>query len=74
VSFQVLTVTSTKMAVFWDGRALMMEIVSTSEMSVSFYETTRCNIPDESHLREILKSHLVNLYGEDNLHCLHSSP
>jgi hypothetical protein len=44
-----------KIAVFWDLRlcsliALMMEAVSTSEMSVNFYETARCNIPEESHL------------------------
>jgi hypothetical protein len=29
---------------------LMMEAVSTSETSVSFYETTQCNIPEDSHL------------------------
>jgi hypothetical protein len=41
--------------------ALMMEAVSTSEMSVSFYQTTRRNIPEDSHVhtrrRENLKSH-----------------
>jgi hypothetical protein len=41
--------------------ALMMEAASTSETSVSFYETTRRNIPEDSHLhtrnRESLKSH-----------------
>jgi hypothetical protein len=26
----------------------LMEAVSTSETSVSFYKTTRCNIPDDS--------------------------
>jgi hypothetical protein len=30
--------------------ALMMEAVSTSEMSVNFYETTRRNIPEDGHL------------------------
>jgi hypothetical protein len=30
--------------------ALMMEAVSTSETSVNFYETTRSNIPEDSHL------------------------
>jgi hypothetical protein len=30
--------------------ALMMEAVSTSEMSVNFYETTQSNIPEGSHL------------------------
>jgi hypothetical protein len=31
--------------------ALMMEAVSTSEMSVSFYQTTRRNIPADSRLQ-----------------------
>jgi hypothetical protein len=30
--------------------ALMMEAVSTFETSVNFYQTTRCNIPEDSHL------------------------
>jgi hypothetical protein len=38
----------------------------TSEMSVNFYQTTRRNIPEDSHLltrrRENLKSHLVLIY------------
>jgi hypothetical protein len=42
--------------------ALMMEAVSTSETSVNFHKTTRCNIPEGCHLhnrrRENLKSHL----------------
>jgi hypothetical protein len=41
----------------------MMEAVSTSDVSVNFYETTRLNFPEDSHLhtrrRENLKSHLV---------------
>jgi hypothetical protein len=28
----------------------MMEAVSTSETSVNLYQTTRCNIPEDSHL------------------------
>jgi hypothetical protein len=43
--------------------ALMMEAASTSETSVNFYQTTRRNNPEESHVRtgrrENLKSHLV---------------
>jgi hypothetical protein len=39
----------------------MMEAVSTSETSVNFYQTTRRNIPENSHLhtprRENLQSH-----------------
>jgi hypothetical protein len=41
--------------------ALQMEAVSTSETSVNFYQTTRRNIPEDSHLHtrrcENLKSH-----------------
>jgi hypothetical protein len=29
---------------------LMMEPTSTSETSVNFYQTTRCNNPEDSHL------------------------
>jgi hypothetical protein len=43
--------------------ALMMEAASTPITSVSFYQTTRRNIPEDSHLhirrRENLKSHKV---------------
>jgi hypothetical protein len=46
--------------------ALMVEAVSTSETSVSFYLATRRNIPEDSHLhtrrREKLKYHLFNIY------------
>jgi hypothetical protein len=31
--------------------ALMKEAGSTSEMSVNFYQTTWCNIPEDSHLQ-----------------------
>jgi hypothetical protein len=31
--------------------ALMMEATSTSEISVNFYQTTRRNNPEDSHLR-----------------------
>jgi hypothetical protein len=31
--------------------ALMMDAVSTSETSVNFYQTTRRNIPENSHLQ-----------------------
>jgi hypothetical protein len=45
--------------------AMMMEAVSTSETSVNCYQTTRRNIPEDSHLhtrrRENLKSHLIFL-------------
>jgi hypothetical protein len=41
----------------------MMEAVITSDISLNFYETTRHNIPEDSHLhtrrRENLKSHTV---------------
>jgi hypothetical protein len=42
------------------GGALMMEAASTSETSVNFYQTTRRNNPEDSHVhthrRENLKS------------------
>jgi hypothetical protein len=45
------------MAVFWDvvpcsliDIDLMIEAVSFSETSVFIYQTTRCNIPQDSHL------------------------
>jgi hypothetical protein len=54
------------MAVFWvvapcrPGDALMMEATNTSETSVNFYQTTRRNIREVSHLhtrrRDNLKS------------------
>jgi hypothetical protein len=31
--------------------ALMMVAVSTSETYANFYETSRCNIPEDSHLQ-----------------------
>jgi hypothetical protein len=41
---------------------MMMEAVSSFEMSVNIYQTTECNIPKDSHLythcHENLKSHL----------------
>jgi hypothetical protein len=45
-----------KMTVFWDvtpcrAIALMMEAAITSETSVNFYQTTRRNIPEDSHLQ-----------------------
>jgi hypothetical protein len=57
VRFQVLTVMSMNMVVFWDVVpcslvyiALMMEAVISSEMSVGIYQTKQCNIPEDSHL------------------------
>jgi hypothetical protein len=42
-----------------------MEAASTSETSVKFYQTTRRNNPEDSHLhthrRDSLKSHIYNL-------------
>jgi hypothetical protein len=59
----------------------MMEAVSTSETSVNLYQTTRRNIPEDSHLHtrylENLKSHHVaqrSLADEDkSLQKLHFS-
>jgi hypothetical protein len=42
----------------------MMEAASTSETSVNFHQSARCNIPEDSYphnrCRENLKSHLIN--------------
>jgi hypothetical protein len=38
------------MAVFWAIIALMMEAACTSETLVNFYQNTRCNNPEDSHL------------------------
>jgi hypothetical protein len=67
VRFQVITAASMK-AVFWVVApcslvALMMEAASTSEKSVNFYQTTRRNNPEDSHL------HTHSLTG---LHLLYS--
>jgi hypothetical protein len=40
-----------KLADVSDAIALIMEAVSTSETSVSFSQTTRRNIPEDSHLQ-----------------------
>jgi predicted lipoprotein with Yx(FWY)xxD motif len=37
--------------------ALVMKAVSTSETSVSIYQTTRRNIPEDSHLRTFYHFH-----------------
>jgi hypothetical protein len=46
--------------------ALMMEVASTSETSVNFYQTTRRYNPEDSHLntrrRENLKSHATGFF------------
>jgi hypothetical protein len=49
VSFQVLTLTGMKMAVFRNV-AVVMEVVSFTETPVNFYQTTRRNIREDSHL------------------------
>jgi hypothetical protein len=63
VRLEVLTATSTKIIFFWDAAqyslvdtdiseeliTLMMESVSSSETSVNIYQTTRLNIPEDSH-------------------------
>jgi hypothetical protein len=59
--FQVLRA-SMKMTVFWNFvpcslieielhcTITLMEAVSTSEISISFYKATQCNIPEDSHV------------------------
>jgi hypothetical protein len=59
-----------KMAVFWDDAwhslvltdisevltesIIMKETVSTSETYVNIYQTTWCNIPEDSHLQNLV--------------------
>jgi hypothetical protein len=40
--------------------ALMMEATSTSETSVNFYQTTRLNKPEDSHLLSLSESLSTN--------------
>jgi hypothetical protein len=40
----------------WRVIALMMKAASTSETSVNFYQTTRRNIPEDSHLKGVMFS------------------
>jgi hypothetical protein len=43
--------------------ALMMEAVSTSsETSVNFHETTRLNIPEDSHLHTLRRKNLKSQF------------
>jgi hypothetical protein len=60
VKFQVMTATTMKMTVFWDVViiVLMMDVVSVSETSVNFNQTTQRNIPEDSSSLIIL----INLY------------
>jgi hypothetical protein len=53
VGFEVLTVVSTKMAIFWVVACLIMEAARTSETLVNFYQTTQHYNPEDSHLRFI---------------------
>jgi hypothetical protein len=50
-------------------RTIALEAASTSETSVNYYQTTRRNNPEDSHLhtrrRENLKSHkIIKVYSE----------
>jgi hypothetical protein len=62
VRVQILTAASIKMAVFWEVAPcslvevyLMMEAASTSETSVNFYQATRRNIAEDSHVQFVAK-------------------
>jgi hypothetical protein len=49
--FHIPKAASMKMAVFWVvAIALMMKVGRASETSVNFYQTTRRNNPEDSHL------------------------
>jgi hypothetical protein len=66
-----------KMAVCWDAApcrlvVLLVQAPSTSETSVNFYQTTRRNNPEDSHLhtcrRENLKSHCLSTFHSINVY------
>jgi hypothetical protein len=59
MKFQVLTATGMKMAVFWDVAPCIL-VVSTSETSVSFYQTTRRNTVEDSIFKLISVHHLYD--------------
>jgi hypothetical protein len=40
----------------------MMEAASSSETSVNFYGTARCNIPEDSHLHTVFLLHTCTEY------------
>jgi hypothetical protein len=53
--------------------ALMMEGVRTSETSVKFCETTQCNVPKDTHLRNQLwaiQESYPNLFGNNGPFCI----
>jgi hypothetical protein len=60
VRFQVLTVTSMKVAVFWVVAPCSLAEINchpddegnTSETLASFYQTTQCNIPKDNYLQK----------------------
>jgi hypothetical protein len=61
------------MTVFWDvaprrATALMMEALSTCEKSVFFFQTTRRNIPEDSHIHNHSRENLKYLQGRKHLH------
>jgi hypothetical protein len=74
VRFQVLTAATMKVTVFWDiapcslvqidrrfkGVSLMMELVSLSETSANFHETTRRNIPEYCQLHIRRRENLIS--------------
>jgi hypothetical protein len=45
---------------------LMMDAVSASEMSVIIYQTTQCNIPEDSHLYMHCHENLKSYQGRQN--------
>jgi hypothetical protein len=62
-----------RLTVFWGVAscslveiALMMKAASTSETSISFYETTRRNIPEDSRLDICLFLSARRIYFQDN--------
>jgi hypothetical protein len=71
LSFIMWILTLEQRGIAWQVQlviALMMEAVNTSETSENFYQTTRCNIPEDSPsytpLWEPQISQALEMYGE----------
>jgi hypothetical protein len=42
---------------------LMMEAVSSSEMLVGVYQTTQCNVPEDSHVKGLKSLTFLTVQG-----------
>jgi hypothetical protein len=40
----------------------MVEAAGIFEMSVNFYKTTQCNIPEDSHLHQVIAKYVEQVF------------